>query len=67
MKKPILFCLMACFLSFTVKPQTTKISPPAVNDTSNYPYWIEMMQDPTVNFFKVQRAFETYWKDRKIS
>ncbi len=67
MKKLILFCLLACFLSFTGKAQTTKISPPAVRDTSNYPYWIEMMQDPTVNFFKVQRAFETYWKDRKIT
>jgi PKD repeat protein len=26
-----------------------------------------MMKDPSVNFFKVQRAFNIYWKDRKIT
>lgn len=33
----------------------------AVNDTANYPYWIEMMQDKNANFYDVQRAFNTYW------
>lgn len=36
-------------------------------DTSRYPYWVEMMQDPSVNFFKVQRAFELYWQNRPIT
>ncbi len=36
-------------------------------DTAHYPYWIEMMQDPSVNFFKVQKAFETYWEGRSIT
>ena len=35
-------------------------------DYHNYPYWIEMMQDPTANFFETQKAFNLYWKDRKI-
>lgn len=35
-------------------------------DYHNYPYWIEMMQDPTANFFETQKAFNVYWKDRKI-
>ncbi len=35
-------------------------------DYHNYPYWIEMMQDPTANFFETQNAFNIYWKDRKI-
>ncbi|MHC1708117.1 MAG: PKD domain-containing protein [Bacteroidales bacterium] len=26
-----------------------------------------MMQDPGVNFFQVQRAFEAYWKDKPVS
>jgi len=39
----------------------------AVNDTANYPYWIQMMQDPNANFFQTQRAFNIYWKDRKIT
>ncbi|MGE5424470.1 MAG: PKD domain-containing protein, partial [Syntrophothermus sp.] len=36
------------------------------NDTADFPYWIQMMQDPDANFFKVQRAFNIYWKDRPI-
>jgi PKD repeat protein len=36
-------------------------------DTANYPYWIGMMQDPHANFFRTQRAFNTYWKNRKIT
>ncbi len=36
-------------------------------DTSQYPYWIEMMQDQSVNFYDVQKAFNAYWKDRKIT
>jgi len=31
------------------------------NDTANYPYWIEMMQDKNANFYDVQEAFNTYW------
>ncbi len=34
------------------------------NDTALVPYWIEMMQDPGVNFHSTQRAFETYWANR---
>jgi len=30
-------------------------------DTANYPYWIEMMQYDTVNFFSVQKAFNKYY------
>jgi len=35
-----------------------------VNDTANYPYWIEMMQDKDANFYDVQKAFNTYWKGK---
>ncbi len=36
-------------------------------DTASYPYWIEMMQDQNINFYKTQKAFETYWAGRKRS
>ncbi len=36
------------------------------NDTSNYPYWIDMMQDRNVNFFQTQRAFNLYWQNRTV-
>ncbi|MBO6515527.1 MAG: PKD domain-containing protein [Bacteroidia bacterium] len=53
-----LFCtiLIIPFL----KAQTT------APDTSEYPYWVDMMQDPTVNFYKTQRAFNLYWENRTI-
>lgn len=34
---------------------------------SEYPYWIEMMQDHSVNFYEVQEAFEAYWENREIT
>ena len=37
-----------------------------VPDTASYPYWIEMMQDETANFYDVQQAFKTYWNGRVI-
>src|ERR1039457_4997081 len=67
MKKIFLLCIILSSLGISVRSQPLKSSLSAVNDTSKYPYWIETMQDPSVNFFKVQRAFEMYWKDRTIT
>jgi hypothetical protein len=36
-------------------------------DTANYPYWVQMMQDPHANFYQTQRAFEQYWANRKVT
>jgi PKD repeat protein/photosystem II stability/assembly factor-like uncharacterized protein len=36
-------------------------------DYSSYPYWIEMMQDHSVNFYEVQEAFNAYWENREIT
>ncbi|MEZ4805119.1 MAG: hypothetical protein R2852_06465 [Bacteroidia bacterium] len=36
------------------------------NDTIQTPYWIEMMQNPNVNFYQTQRAFNLYWGNRKV-
>ena len=30
----------------------------------NYPYWIGMMNDPNVNYYKAVEAFEKYWEHR---
>lgn len=32
---------------------------------SEHPYWIDMMKDPTVNFYEVQNAFNVYFKNRE--
>ena len=37
-----------------------------VNDTTKTPYWIDMMSDPSVNFYQTQRAFNLYWQNRPV-
>lgn len=36
-------------------------------DTSNFPYWIQMMNDPAANYFTTVRAFEQYWRNRPVT
>ncbi|MFA8449270.1 MAG: T9SS type A sorting domain-containing protein [Bacteroidales bacterium] len=36
-------------------------------DTADYPYWVEMMQDPNANFNATLRAFNIYWENREIT
>ncbi|MFK7907928.1 MAG: WD40/YVTN/BNR-like repeat-containing protein, partial [Chitinophagales bacterium] len=57
-------CLSLLFLSFVAKAQQSPIE--AERDTSNYPYWIEMMQDPKADFQATVSAFNKYWDGRKI-
>ena len=61
-KQTLIFILL-----FALGRPSNVVSQNAPNDTANYPYWVEMMQNPDVNFFKTQRAFNIYWKDRKIT
>jgi PKD repeat protein/photosystem II stability/assembly factor-like uncharacterized protein len=65
MKKTILLSAFAALLSLYVAGQGT-VNQPAL-DYANYPYWIEMMEDPSVNFFDVQKAFNAYWEGRKVT
>lgn len=34
---------------------------------TEYPYWIEMMQDPSANFYETVDAFNQYWEGREIT
>ncbi len=34
-------------------------------DTANFPYWTQMMQDPTANFHATVSAFEKYFENRE--
>jgi len=45
------FVLMSAFTQLSAQTQS------AAADTSQYPYWIAMMQDPDANFFQVQSTF----------
>lgn len=61
--------LISLFFAFTLVTLSEKANAQQVNpaDTSQYPYWIQMMQDPSINFFDVQRAFNQYWEGRPIT
>ncbi|MDT8392469.1 MAG: T9SS type A sorting domain-containing protein [Bacteroidales bacterium] len=65
MKKTILLTVFTVVFSLYVSAQGTNKT--ATPDYADHPYWIEMMQDPGVNFFDVQHAFYTYWEGREIT
>jgi len=37
----------------------------AESDSSEYPRWIEMMEEPGVNMAEARESFETYWVERE--
>lgn len=64
MKTPVyLFAFFLFILTGHSQSQSLQVQQP---DTADYPYWISMMQDPSANFFDVQKAFNTYWENRKV-
>ncbi len=56
MKKTLLLASL-CLILFISKAKSQ-----SVQDASQFPYWMEMMQYDTVNFFKVQKAFYQYYE-----
>ncbi|HTX87992.1 MAG TPA: PKD domain-containing protein, partial [Bacteroidales bacterium] len=67
MKKYLFSIIGMVILWFPVHSQQTNSGNVMPGDTANFPYWIRMMQDPSVNFFKVQRAFNLYWQNRPVT
>lgn len=64
--KRLIFIILLFMVTASVtiiKAQTNQ----AATDVKNYhehPYWIDMMKDPSVNFYEVKEAFNVYFKDR---
>ena len=67
MKKFFLISLGLIFISLYGTSQTSSQFPTVPADAAEYPYWIEMMQDPDANFFTTQEAFNRYWENRPIT
>ena len=63
--KILLALFTGLLITYSASAQTRTVQ--QKQDTSQYPYWIEMMQDQSVNFYDVQNAFNAYWKDRKVT
>jgi hypothetical protein len=64
MRRLLLISLLWASLTFSSLAQSTTLSAP---DTTNYPYWIEMMADPSENFFHVQKAFNIWAGNRDLT
>lgn len=64
MKKLTLLFALVAFALFVGQSQIVYDAEYDSNDTANYPYWIEMMQNPDINVFETVKAFNTYWEKR---
>ncbi|MFZ4754166.1 MAG: hypothetical protein ACOYLG_12545 [Chitinophagaceae bacterium] len=53
MKKKILFLIITCWALSTTAQQ---------KDYSAYPYWVDMIDNPSTNYFEAIKAFDEYWK-----
>ena len=67
MKKFFLLALGLIFISLYGESQTSSQFMNVPTDAADYPYWIDMMQDPEANFFVTQDAFNRYWENRPIT
>jgi len=67
MKKLRFTILLLAFAAFSLQAAAQDYQSLTDDDFAKHPYWIEMMQDQSVNFYDVQHAFEVYWQDRKIT
>jgi hypothetical protein len=67
---PVVLAFAACIARPDACLAQEKISPEKVGikkiaaDTADFPYWIDMMEDPEVNYFQAVRAFDLYWAKR---
>ncbi|MCX6250079.1 MAG: BACON domain-containing carbohydrate-binding protein [Bacteroidetes bacterium] len=55
----VIFCIL---VAFAARAQNNTVV--QANDTAHFPYWIQMMQDPSAGFHATQSAFEKYWQGR---
>ena len=62
--KVLLFALAGLFI---INFSSAQNNSSQTKNYTEYPHWIEMMQDKSVNFYETQNAFNEYWKDRKIT
>ena len=65
MKKLISTLLAVMVSAFYLSAQNTNYQNFTHNDFASHPYWTEMMQDPTVNFYETREAFEIYFENRE--
>lgn len=61
-KISVIVLMVASFASLNAQSVSS-----SSKDFKANPYWIEMMQDESVNFYDVQNAFNLYWENREVT
>jgi hypothetical protein len=61
MKKYCFIFLLLCLIISSGAQTKYKDS-----DYRKHPYWIEMIEDPNVNYFEAIKAYELFWKDKPL-
>ena len=54
----IIFLFIVAVVSCRSKSEQVKTEVISSDSLANYPYWIEMMSDPNVNYYAAVEAFE---------
>ena len=62
---PLLFVFGVAVVSCKSKSELAKTDTTQLDSLANYPYWIDMMSDPNVNYYAAVEAFEKYWENRE--
>lgn len=55
--KFLIFTLLFSLSTYAQKAKT--------KNYKKYPYWIEMIKDPNVNYFEAITAYDTFWKNKQ--
>ena len=59
--QPLYVLVVILFITVNMYSQTQK----KALSYSKYPYWIEMINDPHVNYFEAVKAYDEFWANRK--
>ncbi len=57
--------LIAAVMLFAISTFSFSQNIKSTKDYSKHPYWIEMMDDPNVNYLEAVKAYDEFWADRK--
>jgi PKD repeat protein/photosystem II stability/assembly factor-like uncharacterized protein len=61
------FLLLSFFYVCCSNTTTAQTKTRTTLDTAHVPYYAEMMQDRSINFYSTQSAFNTYWENREVT
>lgn len=67
MKKLYFLSIIAIMMMISLPASSQNYHNLTNDDFAKHPYWVEMMQDETVNFYEVQKAFNLYWENREVT